>query len=185
METLRYKKPSPTCRMFASRMSANAVQVLLYEPNDLAPSPEWALVGAGIVAALIDPATDELRWEATGMAAVRGYGLFLYEICAKLVKHPLHATDDQSDDAKRFWAKQGQRFIEPLTDADFTKKYDFNTAERTSHTLSPRQIERMRSHAVDVFCGARMNCPSRLMRDSISGPVKKENAPSVLGSTML
>jgi hypothetical protein len=166
MHTLPYRQPSSTCRVSATRLTANTVQVFVFEPDDLAPSPERALIAGGIVSAVETAATSEVRWEAIGMAACKGYGTFLYELCARLLRRPLHATDDQSEDAKRFWSRRGQCFIESLSEHQFNVKYNFDLAKRVSHSLSKRQIERLRSHAVDVFCGARMGSPARLLRET-------------------
>ena len=148
------------------------VEFYLYDVNDL-DRPEEAMIGAAMVVAKLGGTKKkpEPRWEATGMVAERGFGPLLYDVVATGLMTRLHATDDQSEAAKAFWAKQGRRHIDPLTPEAFGAKYGRTWQDLYAQgvDLSPDEIARMRDELIDIFYAARAaeaeGKPRRLRRE--------------------
>jgi hypothetical protein len=126
------------------------VEVYLYEPADI-DDTERSMV-AGMMASF-----NGRRWEASGVAACPGYGPLIYDLTATVLQKRLHATQDQSEAAKRFWARQGKKHIEPLSPGRFENKYGVTPQELYGRglELTPEDLRRMSDHLVSVFFGAK------------------------------
>ena len=145
----------PTERMglsFYKDRHPGVLEVYLYDVNDL-DHPERAMVG-GMMVALTG---KKPRWEASGVAACKGYGPLVYDLAASLLQQRVHATQDQSAAAKAFWAKQKHRYIDPLTPEQFRAKYGVTVRDLYAQgaDLTPEELQRMSDELTTVFFAAR------------------------------
>ena len=145
-------QPSPTMA-FSFRKDAipGVVEVYLYEPEEL-DDPARSLVGG----AMLTLAAGD-RWETQGMAACPGYGPLVYDLAASVLQQRIHATSDQTEAAKRFWARQGKRYIAPMKPEAFAKKYGVTPKELflRGYELTPDDYRRMGDELSTVFWGAK------------------------------
>ena len=144
-------QPSPTMAFSVRKgVVPGVVEVYLYEPDDI-DDTERSMV-AGMMASF-----NGKRWEASGVAACPGYGPLIYDLTATLLKDRLHATRDRSEASKKFWARQGKKYIEPMTPEDFRAKYGVSVDDiyRRGLVLTPEDLRRMSDHLVSVFFGAK------------------------------
>jgi hypothetical protein len=167
------QQPTPDMGLSVVSPEPGIVEFYLYDVTDLDRSPEEAMIGAAMVVAKPGGTKKKPapRWEATGMAAVRGFGPLLYDIAATGLKARLHATEDQSDAAKAFWTRQGQRYVDPLTPEAFEAKYGttWQNLYAQGVDLTPDEALRMRDELIDIFYAARAaeaaGTPRRLRRE--------------------
>ena len=145
-------QPSPTMA-FSFRKDAipGVVEVYLYEPEEL-DDPARSLVGG----AMLTLAAGD-RWETQGMAACPGYGPLVYDLAASVLQQRIHATSDQTEAAKRFWARQGKRYIAPMKPEAFAKKYGVTPKELflRGYELTADDYRRMGDELSTVFWGAK------------------------------
>jgi hypothetical protein len=127
------------------------VEVYLYEPEEL-DDPARSLVGG----AMLTLAAGD-RWETQGMAACPGYGPLVYDLAASVLQQRIHATSDQTEAAKRFWARQGKRYIAPMKPEAFAKKYGVTPKELflRGYELTADDYRRMGDELSTVFWGAK------------------------------
>jgi hypothetical protein len=147
----------PTADMgFSIRRDAipGVVEVYVYDLHDL-DHPERAMVAG----AMLVPKEYEgaVRWEATGMAACPGYGPLIYDLAAAVLGQRLHPTNDQSNAAKAFWAKQTHPYIDPLPPEAFAGKYGITVRDLYAQgaDLTPEELQRMSDELTTVFFAAR------------------------------
>lgn len=145
-------QPSPTMA-FSFRKDAipGVVEVYLYEPEEL-DDPARSLVGGAMLTLAAGG-----RWETQGMAACPGYGPLVYDLAASVLQARIHATGDQTEAAKRFWARQGKRYIDPMKPEAFAKKYGVTPKELfvRGYELTPDDYRRMGDELSTVFWGAK------------------------------
>jgi len=145
-------QPSATMA-FSFRKDAipGVVEVYLYEPEEL-DDPARSLVGGAMLTLAAGG-----RWETQGMAACPGYGPLVYDLAASVLQARIHATGDQTEAAKRFWARQGKRYIDPMKPEAFAKKYGVTPKELflRGYELTPDDYRRMGDELSTVFWGAK------------------------------
>ena len=100
----------------SKRKSVPYVEVVIVDLRQSQGPWPYALLGYGTAAHYED-------WTVGTTAARAGFGPLLYDLLARAAGSPIHKSIDLSDNSLRFWARQEEDFIRPLTDAQYFTKY--------------------------------------------------------------
>lgn len=167
------QKPFESLAFYIVRPRPGIFEVYLYDTADVDGDMERALVAGAMVSVSPDPRNRKKpKWEATGMAAVRGYGPLLYDLTATLLGKPLHATKERTTAAKAFWAKQPHSYIEPLSPAEFEAKYGVKVQELYARRveLTDDEMRQLKNYLVETFTYAaaeeKRGAPIQLKRET-------------------
>ena len=77
----------------------------------------------GIIVKQGEVADDLDKWVVSYAAALPGYGPLVYDLAAMVVQSRIFPSVAQSSHAKRFWGRQADGAVAPLTMTQFQKKY--------------------------------------------------------------